>query len=250
LNIVIRAVDYCPPVDITYGEYLRALITADADVVPADPWGYREAMVLAFRRYGVTVPNVPDLSEDALLWRAPERRLEPVEAVAYHRLAHARRPEWDPGEMERLRRAHAIGALVTDVTHARQFGLSEQGPAAGVERPVVESVRTIRRISPDGDLHFNIVAEITQRRRVHASPRRWYWFHGGSTVVLDADGSVRYAIAKSVDAKPRLERYFEYVETLDAETKDLLRANTPDRARLYRRLHRRSGGGKRVRSEK
>src|SRR5205085_5305417 len=33
LNICIRALDYVPPVDITFGEFLRGLITADADLV-------------------------------------------------------------------------------------------------------------------------------------------------------------------------------------------------------------------------
>ena len=34
LNICIRALDYCPPVDLMFGEYIRALITADHDLVP------------------------------------------------------------------------------------------------------------------------------------------------------------------------------------------------------------------------
>ncbi len=237
LNVIIRAVDYCPPVDITFGEYLRALITADAEVVPDDLWGYREALVLAFRRYGITVPHVPDLSEGALLWHAPETTFDPVEPLAYSQLTHARRPECDPGEAERRRRAEAVGMLVTEPSHAPQFGLSTKGGSADIELPVVESVRSIRRVSPDGDLHFNMVAEITQRRRLHVSPRRWYWFHGGATVVFDADGSVRYAIAKSVESQSRVEPYLDYLETLDAETKDLLRADKPSRSGLYRRLH-------------
>ena len=49
LSICIRAVDYCPPVDLLFGEYLRALITADYALVPDDPWMYREALVDAFR---------------------------------------------------------------------------------------------------------------------------------------------------------------------------------------------------------
>ena len=38
LTIVIRAVDYCPPVSLTFRGVLRALVTADADMVPEDPW--------------------------------------------------------------------------------------------------------------------------------------------------------------------------------------------------------------------
>ena len=49
LNICIRALDYCPPVDLVFGEYLRALITADADLVPDDKHGYRTAFIEAFR---------------------------------------------------------------------------------------------------------------------------------------------------------------------------------------------------------
>ena len=78
LNILIRAVDYCPPVDLKLGEYLRAIVTADFDLVPDDPWAYREAFVRAFRRYGITVDAVSDLSDDALLWCPPERPLPPV----------------------------------------------------------------------------------------------------------------------------------------------------------------------------
>ncbi len=33
-QICVRAIDYCPPVDITFGDYLRALITADRDLYP------------------------------------------------------------------------------------------------------------------------------------------------------------------------------------------------------------------------
>ena len=45
LKICIRAIDYCPPVDIRFGSYLRALITADSDAVPNDPLGYRDAFI-------------------------------------------------------------------------------------------------------------------------------------------------------------------------------------------------------------
>ena len=37
LNMCIRAIDYLPPVDVTFGDFLRALITADADFFPDDP---------------------------------------------------------------------------------------------------------------------------------------------------------------------------------------------------------------------
>jgi hypothetical protein len=68
LNICIRALDYCPPVDINFGDYLRALITADADLVPNDDRGYRIALVEAFRRRGIFPRDVRTLSEQSLCW--------------------------------------------------------------------------------------------------------------------------------------------------------------------------------------
>ena len=44
LTICIRALDYCPPVDITFGDYLRALITADIDLFAEDRYDYRVAL--------------------------------------------------------------------------------------------------------------------------------------------------------------------------------------------------------------
>src|SRR5437588_5829277 len=52
-EICIRALDYCPPVDITFADYLRALITADADLVSQDRFGYRVAFLEAFGKRGI-----------------------------------------------------------------------------------------------------------------------------------------------------------------------------------------------------
>ncbi|HET7461603.1 MAG TPA: hypothetical protein VFJ82_10150 [Longimicrobium sp.] len=68
LNMCIRALDYCPPVDITYGDYLRALITADYEIVRDDDRGYRVAFIEAFRRRGIYPRDLRTLSEDTLRW--------------------------------------------------------------------------------------------------------------------------------------------------------------------------------------
>ncbi len=71
LRMAIRALDYCPPVDITFGEYLRALVTADTELAPDDPRGYRIAVIEAFRRRGIYPRDVRTLAADALLWQKP-----------------------------------------------------------------------------------------------------------------------------------------------------------------------------------
>ncbi|MDQ3109604.1 MAG: hypothetical protein M3R17_06880 [Bacteroidota bacterium] len=68
LSMCIRALDYCPPVDLNYGDYLRALITADAELVGDDPHNYRIAFINAFRKRGIFPQGVPNLSLETLCY--------------------------------------------------------------------------------------------------------------------------------------------------------------------------------------
>ena len=71
LNMCIRALDYCPPVNLEFGDYLRAIITADRDLVRDDNRGYRVAFIDAFRERGIFPYDVRRLAEDSLLWEPP-----------------------------------------------------------------------------------------------------------------------------------------------------------------------------------
>ena len=66
LRICIRALDYCPPVDINFGDYLRAIITADRDLVSVDKYNYRLAFIEAFRRRGIYPHGIKTLSVESL----------------------------------------------------------------------------------------------------------------------------------------------------------------------------------------
>ena len=68
LRMCIRALDYCPPVDITFGDYLRAVITADLDINPADADGCRVAFVQSFREWGIVPAGVRAVAVDSLVW--------------------------------------------------------------------------------------------------------------------------------------------------------------------------------------
>lgn len=67
LRICIRALDYCPPMDITYGDYLRALVTADMDMVTEDKHGYRVAFVEAFQKRGISAAGIKSMAIEALV---------------------------------------------------------------------------------------------------------------------------------------------------------------------------------------
>lgn len=70
LRVCIRALDYCPPVDVTFGAYLRALITADFDLYPEDENHYRVAIIEAFVAWGLTPPELSIISEETLVWKS------------------------------------------------------------------------------------------------------------------------------------------------------------------------------------
>jgi hypothetical protein len=69
--VCIRALDYCPPADLTFGDYLRALITADLEHNPDDESGVRYALMEAFRQWGIVPEEVNTFSVEALKWKSP-----------------------------------------------------------------------------------------------------------------------------------------------------------------------------------
>lgn len=68
LSMCIRALDYCPPNEITYGDFLRALITVDVDLVPEDNLQYRLAFIDAFKKRGIYPIGVSSMSVESLIW--------------------------------------------------------------------------------------------------------------------------------------------------------------------------------------
>jgi hypothetical protein len=86
LSICIRAVDYCPPIDLTFGVYLRALVTADMDLVPDDKWQYREALIDAFRVHGIIPYDQENLAEETLRWRATTKSIPACASLSFARL--------------------------------------------------------------------------------------------------------------------------------------------------------------------
>jgi hypothetical protein len=54
LTMVIRSIDYAPPVDLQFGDFLSALLTADRETFPDDTlYGYRTIIRECFDEYGI-----------------------------------------------------------------------------------------------------------------------------------------------------------------------------------------------------
>jgi hypothetical protein len=211
LDIGIRAIDYCPPLDVQLGEYLRAVITADASLVADDPWGYRETLIACFARRGIIPEGVSHLSEEALLWRPPSRPLPPIPQLSFADLRFNGDPSMPASAGELERQARALGAFVTQRQHCAEFGLMPVDVAAGVDPARVQSIRTARRVGPDGQVLFDLVAEVTQRRTV-TDPQTGarVKFFGGSTILIGPHGEVRLVISKNIRRQERLDRQLAF----------------------------------------
>jgi hypothetical protein len=220
LNICIRALDYCPPVDITFGEYLRALITADADLVPDDKYGYRTAFIEAFRNRGIYPWDVKHLSPGSLLWEPPPLPLQKanVRAVldrmsidwdmnvkreaAYKSSEENANTFWhwlmDPKQVTEEEIA-ALGLLRIDKPRPDKIG-AWTGELRRIE---IHSVRPARRVGPDGNIRSDLIVEITQSFR--PSDRPGVRLRGGCTLLIDlATAEVRYMVRKKVQSPDRL----------------------------------------------
>lgn len=192
LQVCIRAIDYCPPLDLRFGEYLRALVTADRALNEVDRLGIRDALIKAFRMRNIELRDVLDLSEYSLEWNGPrseDLRIAPL-AWSQLRFADDATTPIGIGEVERQAAALASAALESDEVRA-EFGLERPGAQFGPI--VVESIRPVACRSRDNRIVHGLVAELSQRRA-----RSEGRFFGGATVVLDEQGIVRYAIRKRV----------------------------------------------------
>jgi subtilisin family serine protease len=227
LTMCIRALDYCPPVDITFGEFLRAVITADTDAVPDDDLHYRIAFVEAFRRRGLYPRDLRTLSPDSLLWRTPEsdevrpsktlqgalQRLQPYASeFLFAQSDGITEPRERVFFLQRELRRELHDWLETHfATHpdghadAAFLGLD---PAHGFE---VHSARFALRPSPDGDIDAQVLIGVTQEISIPIDPALpgigSMAFEGGTTIVGDLRRlKIRYCVRKNVGSAARQSR--------------------------------------------
>ncbi len=198
LTMCIRAIDYCPPFDITFGDYLRAIITADCDVVGNDPHHYRLAFIDAFRRRGIYPENIRTLSVESLRHPQPGDELEGdtrrlFKIIGRNLLRKYREEamyETDREKIWNLSRKYMGGGASVLGLHDRlilkfdnsfefekltglvfnrdwsQFGVRGSRAERGNPSYQIQNLRLVSRVGPDGDQINQIVFSLVQRMGV------------------------------------------------------------------------------------
>ncbi|MEW8438185.1 MAG: hypothetical protein AB2689_08500 [Candidatus Thiodiazotropha taylori] len=230
-NMCIRALDYLPPVDITFGDYLRALITADSDLVPDDSYGYRIAFMEAFRRRGIFPREARSLSEESLRWETPDFTQDSYRPHIYlGRDLSRQMREWNLSGKRQVifdRLQQAIDQATQIFQNSRDY---KQQVLEGLDLMnfdfEINSIRPVRRSGPEGQFIMDVVIEVTQKRPGYLDQSSenapyWiqdgeepdFWMRGGCTLLIDLEtGKLRYCIYKRISSKHRYERYRKYVQ--------------------------------------
>jgi hypothetical protein len=233
LTMCIRAFDYLPPADVTFGAFLRALVTADWELNPQDEFGLRSALIEACRRRGIFAAEAGSLAVNALLLDVAKRD----EWAAYQPVFQ----EWVDlairGDIEEQRTAAPEDATedVSVETSSTNWSLMQQAPTVRSEvyeneeeLPIATQLsnsisswfysltndqreklgflgtsslkrshfHTNRRTTSDGTLRFGLVVQIVQLQSISVSnvPRE---FPTGLTLVIDVTGQVRFVIGRA-----------------------------------------------------
>ncbi|WP_083842757.1 S8 family serine peptidase [Schlesneria paludicola] len=220
LTMCIRALDYCPPTDITFGEYLRAIITADSDVVDDDRFNYRISFVEAFQRRGIFPPDVRTLSVGSLKWRSiEEETLQPSEWLK-DRVRDLRRVSMktlyacsrkEIFTIERTMRMDIHRTLETHFHNSDGIGLSD-AQLLGIDPEKSFEVHTARiafRPRPDGGISPQVLIGLIQSTKKPVDPSDPFGpdmnFEGGCSLVADLyAGELKYCIRKRLNGATRL----------------------------------------------
>jgi hypothetical protein len=228
-TICVRALDYCPPVDLTFGDFLRALITVHLDQTEEEGREVRLALMQAFRLRGIYADSA-FFSQDSLCW--PRERwiggpddVDKNYPTALPPLYPKQFQDKNDGPIM-LRPVFGSTSGMTkeekDIngTYFRQYALDnaarlgfDADPNLPLEmRPYAPSFHSVFRMLPNGSLRTQMVVELVQSTRVPFDPKMpaagSFPFRAGVTLIIAApkvgsdgklrEAEVRYAIRKTM----------------------------------------------------
>jgi hypothetical protein len=198
LSMLIRAIDYCPPVDFEFADFLDATLLSDQEVAPDDEHDYRQTVIDSFAAFGIRPrawPQVPSVIA--------------VDSFTYRDFNYV--------------------ALRSEPEEVYRF-LWENAEVLGIDQRFylkVEDVVPSTRIGPDGFIVSESVTDYVQQLEatfadalalspgdfapIRLPPETPVKFWGGGTIISDQFGRVKYHLTKRLDDWPRQARRLGYL---------------------------------------
>ncbi len=197
LTMCIRALDYAPPTDIRFGDYLSALVTADSEVVPDDSkYHYRETLLKNFKAFGIK----PATRNDDGTWDTCDGDKFSSERTHFESLLR------DPTEVFRFIWDNRGQLFQYDTNPDERPSLFEDAYTE------VQSVRPSLRIAPDGFAIRETVASYIQMVTLRADELYDFGIdvpdsmpketevrlYGGGNLIFDEYGKLKYHIRNRI----------------------------------------------------
>jgi len=199
LSMMIRAIDYCPPVDFEFADFLDAVLISDQEVAPDDEHRYRDTLVEAFGVFGIRPRAWP---------QAPS--VVPVDAYNYRDFNYVALRS----EPEEVFRFIWENADVLEIDRSYYLKVEEVLPSARVGPDgflVAESVAVyVQQLEATlGDLRRLAPKEFSTLERLPGETPVKVW--GGGTIIFDQFGRVKYHLYKGLDDWLRQSRRLQYL---------------------------------------
>jgi hypothetical protein len=186
-----RAIDYCPPIDITFGDFLRAVITVSKDLDPADTFGVRDALMEGFRLRGIYSETASFFSEEALSW--PTCNLPAIPGLLFGSPNGLTSAQKD-------RNGDVLRAWAKDNRTA--LGLDPKLPVR------VPSFHPVFRTDASGRMRMEMVVEVIQAREAAFDPQvpdaGSFPFRAGVTLIIEAPTLGRDDKGEMIEMAPQI----------------------------------------------
>lgn len=199
LSMMIRAIDYCPPVDFEFADFLDALLLSDLEIVPDDPHDYRGTVKESFEAFGIH-PRI---------W-PPEASRVPADAYTYRGFNYvALRSEteevfrfvWENAEVLEIDRSYYLKMEdVLPVVRVGPDGVVVSESVADYVQQLESTLGDLRRLAPEA---FAPLAALPEETPVKV------W--GGGSIIFDQFGRVKHHMRKPLDDWTRQSRRLQYL---------------------------------------
>lgn len=195
LTSAIRALDYTPPVDLKFNDYLSAFLTADQEIRPDDRMDVRGIVRRSFESYGITPIT------EAGGWDHADKA---PHTLRYDR-THFEPMQSDPDE---------VFHWVWENRQQDYLGLLDDGYTR------ILSVRPCARVGPDGFILRETVSEYLQVLKIRAGDLvkleltkplsmpddQEIYLYGGGALIFDEYGRLKYHVYNPLHGKKQNDR--------------------------------------------
>jgi hypothetical protein len=204
LNVCIRAIDYCPPTDIEFGDFASALLTVDAELNPTDAkYALRKHLLAAFTGYGIFPTSKGSAERQEGSWDPPPEK----NPFVYDR-THFENMKSDPDELFRFLWENRVAFKLQNDAHTRVLSVR---PCIRTGRDGFTLRETVAEYHQQLKLYARELSRLGIRRPPDMPPETEVTLYGGNAVIFDEYGHVKYNVGKSIMDKKRQSARLAYL---------------------------------------